>query len=170
MTAGQEKNYAMKTDQPTLHQFIASRLGPGSSPGQLLRVMLARAFGAGSFDEFWRYWNPVYGYYLYYRCYRPLRRLLPRPLSVLLTFAASGFLLHDLPFGWWVRALRFFQTGRFPVPFVTLWFSSMGGATLLSRALRLNLADRPFAIRVTLNAAWIVLTLLLALGITRLIG
>lgn len=132
--------------------------------------MFVRAFGAGSFDEFWRYWNPVYGYFLYYRCYRPLRRFLPRTLAILLTFAASGFLLHDLPFGWWVRALRFLQTGRFPIPFVALWFSLMGGVTLLTRALRLSLARQPLGVRATLNTAWILVTLLIALAITRLAG
>ena len=152
-------------DRPTLQQFVTDRLGPAGSPGQLLREMLVRAFGAGSFHQFWRFWNPVYGYYLYYRCYRPLRRHLPRWLCVLLTFALSGFLLHDLPSGWWVRLARALPAGRVPV--VALWFSLMGGLTLLSRGLRLDASGRPLWVRVALNVAGIGLPLALAVAITR---
>jgi hypothetical protein len=45
---------------------------------------------APSFAGFWRRWNPVWGYYLLYWCYRPARRVLPRAAAVLVTFAASG--------------------------------------------------------------------------------
>jgi len=61
-----------------------------------LPTMLHRSFGAHSFRAFWRYWHPVYGYFLRYYCYLPLRRFLPDSLSLVLTFALSGFLLHDL--------------------------------------------------------------------------
>lgn len=37
----------------------------------------------------------MFSYYLYYRCYRPLARFLPRSLAVILTFAVSGA-IHDL--------------------------------------------------------------------------
>ena len=37
--------------------------------------------------------------YLRYFSYRPLRRALPRPAAMFVTFIACGFLLHDLPAG-----------------------------------------------------------------------
>jgi hypothetical protein len=154
--------------RPTLNQFIELRLGLSSSPGNLLRQMFSRSFGAGSFDRFWRYWNPVYGYALYYWCYRPLRRYLPRDACVALTFAASGFLLHDLPTGWWIRLIRSFQAGGFPIPFVALWFSLMGVLTILSRALRLDYSRWPFAARAAVNGGCILGALTAALAITRL--
>jgi hypothetical protein len=156
------------TNRPSLNQFIALRLGQSSSPGNLLREMLIRSFGARSFDRFWRYWNPVYGYALYYWCYRPLRRYLPRSASVLLTFAASGFFLHDLPTGWWIRLIRYFQGGHFPVPFVALWFSLMGVLTLLNRAMGLDYGGWPFAARAAVNGACVVGTMLAALGMMQL--
>ena len=152
----------------TLSQFITLRLGQSSSPARQLLEMLIRAFGAGSFDRFWRYWNPVYGYILYYWCYQPLRRYLPRWVCVLLTFAASGFVLHDLPFGWWVRLIRYFQTGHFPIPFVALWFSLMGGLTLLARGARVDFSAWPFAVRVCINTGCILLTLIGALWLAGL--
>jgi hypothetical protein len=154
------RRFNQSMSRPTLTAFIAERLGEEQDPGRLLSIMLARAFGAEDFRLFWRYWNPVYGYYLYYFCYRPLRRVFPRPLGVLLTFFASGFFLHDLPFGWWVRLIK---TGRLPLPFVGIWFSLMGLETLLATALRLNLTGKPFALRVAVNIVYI----LAAFAITR---
>jgi len=133
--------------QMTLSEFIAHRLGSGSEMA-LLKTMFVRSFGASTFADFWRYWNPVYGYYLQYYCYRPLRRFLPRPVAAVLTFAASDFFLHDLPFGWWIRALK---AESLPVPFVALWFSRMGILVPITEALKLNLAVRPFAVRAAVN-------------------
>jgi hypothetical protein len=157
----------LNVSRPTLGQFIELRLGPSSSPGNLLREMFVRSFGAGSFDRFWRNWNPVYGYALYYWCYHPLRRYLPRSVSVLLTFAASGFFLHDLPTGWWIRLIRYLQGGSFPIPFVALWFSLMGILTILSRALRIEYAGWPFAARASINVGCILGAFLAALGIVQ---
>lgn len=144
----------------TLAEFIAQRLGDEQKPGALLKRMFILSFGAGSFREFWRYWNPVYGYFLYYYCYKPLRRFLPAPLCVIATFASSGFFLHDLAFGWWIRAIR---TQTLPLPFVTLWFSLIALGVLLTGSLRLSWRDNPFRVRALLNGGCIVLPFLLAL-------
>ncbi|MGE5551141.1 MAG: hypothetical protein ACM3ZC_11530 [Bacteroidota bacterium] len=66
--------------------------------------------------------------------------------------------------------IRYFQTGHFPVPFVTLWFSLMGGLTLLSRGMKLDYAAWPFAARASMNSGCILLSLLTALGIVRLVA
>ncbi len=154
---------------PTLKQFIELRLGKQTSPMNMLKEMLMRSFGAPSFHEFWRYWNPVYGYYLHYKCYKPLRRYLPRYVCVILTFAASGFFLHDLPFGWWIRFIRFFQTGDFPLPFVTVWFSLMGLITLVTRALKVDFGDQRFVFRVSVNTLCIFAPFAFTLGILQVL-
>ena len=83
--------------RPGLGEYIERRLGRGATTQ--LRNLLVRPLGAASFSQFWRYWNPVYGYFLSYYAYRPLRRVFPRPVAVLLTFVGCGFVLHDLV-GW----------------------------------------------------------------------
>ena len=85
----------MQAIRPNFERFVARRLR-SASPAMSLPTMLHRSFGAHSFRAFWRYWHPVYGYFLRYYCYLPLRRFLPDSLSLVLTFALSGFLLHDL--------------------------------------------------------------------------
>jgi hypothetical protein len=151
---------------PSLPAYIERRLGSGV-PLQQLRSMFTLSFGAGRPTEFWRYWNPVYGYYLYLWCYRPLHRWLPRGPALLLTFAASGFLFHDLPFGWWVRAL---STRLLPLPFVSLWFVLIGIELLLSEALNVSYTARPFAVRLAVNALAILMPLAVAFWLSRVIG
>ena len=156
-----------ETTMPTLKQFIELRLGKQTSETNMLKEMLVRSFGADSFHEFWHYWNPVYGYYLYYKCFTPLKKYFPGYLCVILTFAASGFFLHDLPFGWWIRLIHFFQTGDFPLPFVTIWFSLMGAITLATRALKVDFGKQKFAFRAVVNSICIILPFVLTLGITQ---
>jgi hypothetical protein len=148
---------------PSLSAYIERRFGAGS-PGQQLAAMITRSFGAGSPAEFWRYWNPVYGYMLYCRCYRPLRRWFARGPALLLTFAASGFLLHDLPFVWWLRVLK---TGSLPLPFVSLWFVLIGIGILLAEALRIRYDSKRLGIRIALNSLAILLPLAIALCLNR---
>src|SRR5262249_1442167 len=108
---------------PGFHEFLVRRLGdPRRHPWRFLRNFFVRPLCAGSFAEFWRLWNPVYGYVLLFFIYRPLRRHVPRPVAVYLAFLASGFLLHDLPFNLSVDLSR----GRIGIPAVTLLFAIFG--------------------------------------------
>jgi hypothetical protein len=89
---------AMYASRASYGRYLYARLGPGS-PGQCLRHMFSRAFGASDFTRFWQYWNPFLGYFLGYFCYAPLRRFAPRSLCLIITFALNG-LLHDLVYLW----------------------------------------------------------------------
>ena len=60
-----------------------------------LKNMIARSLGAGKFSIFWKYWNPIWSYYLGKYIFKPLKIIFPPALSVILSFAFSGF-LHDL--------------------------------------------------------------------------
>ncbi len=80
----------------TLNQYLRFRLGSKGGSAAWFNFFI-RPFGATSFAQFWRLWNPVYGYFLYHFSYRPLSRILPRSAAVLATFVVCGFLLHDLP-------------------------------------------------------------------------
>ncbi len=152
---------------PTLRQFLEYRLEKRTKEVDMLKEMLVRSFGANSFHEFWHYWNPVYGYYLYYKCYKPLKKHLPRQLCVILTFAASGFFLHDLPFGWWIRFFHYLQTGDFPIPFVTIWFTLMGAVTLTTRAVKADFGKRKLVFRIIVNSMCILVPFAGTLAITQ---
>jgi hypothetical protein len=125
-------------------EYINHRLGKPEGPWPAVRKMINRSFGARSFTAFWHYWNPVYGYYLYYWFYRPLRRFMPRPAALLLTFAVCGFLLHDLPH------LPF--SG---VPLITLWFLLLGAGVIISEALSMDLSRQSFIVRATVNVLYL---------------
>ena len=144
----------------TLDAFISRRLG--SNNWRRLGRMFSRSFAAGSFAGFWHYWNPVPTYYLAHFFYRPLRRVLPRPLAVVTTFAFSGFFLHDVPFWWAVTALK---TRSLPVPFVCIWFVAMAILILIAERLRLDFSARPLAVRVALNGLNIALGALTAYAV-----
>ncbi len=113
--------------RPSLAAFTRSRLGAGAASALLVR-MLKRAFTAPSLRRFWYYWNPAYGYVLQYFCYRPLSRLLPASVALVITFAASGLLLHDLLVFLVMRMLG--GSAYFPV--VTLAFVFVALAVLAS--------------------------------------
>lgn len=101
----------------------------------MMRRSIGRAFSAPTFSEFWYYWNPVYGYVLARYCYRPLRRRLPRAIAVIVTFAASGFFLHDLillPAAVALGGLKFF-------PVVTVAFVVISLVILATEALDIGL-------------------------------
>ena len=50
-----------------------------------LQNMLVRSLGAGTFAKFWQYWNPIWGYALGRYVYKPLNRILPSSVSLILT-------------------------------------------------------------------------------------
>ena len=131
----------------SLQRYVDQRLGSPTGAWDALRRMFVLAFTASSFAAFWRYWNPVYGYYLYYWAYRPLRRLVPRPVAVVVTFAGCGLLLHDLPH------LPF--TG---IPLITMWFVVLSIGVLLSDALRMDLSGQPRMLRVASNVLYLVVS------------
>ncbi|MBY6186627.1 acyltransferase [Marinobacter hydrocarbonoclasticus] len=130
----------------SLPEYVRRRNGLPLGASGSLQAMLRRSLGAGSFAQFWRYWNPIWGYYLSRYVMRKLHRHLPFGLSVLLTFAVSGA-LHDLA----VTALRWQITG-----FFTPWFSCMGLLVILTSGLNLSYRHRPWAVRALFNLTFIV--------------
>jgi hypothetical protein len=89
----------------------------------------------------------VYGYFLYWFSYRPLLRVLPRPLAILITFVACGFVLHDLP-AWLV-------TWRVLPPGATIAFFMFGIGTILGERLRMDLSNWPVWGRATINVGYL---------------
>lgn len=111
-----------------LNQYVKKRTGVGLGDSDSLQNMLSRSLGASTFGNFWRYWNPIWSYYLSLYVMRPLSKWLPQWLAILMTFAVSGA-LHDLA----VTLIKWHL-----VFFFTPWFSVMGVAVLVTSKLRIN--------------------------------
>jgi len=79
----------------SLSEYVKKRNGVAlGAPGSMSN-MLKRSLGASSFNLFWQYWNPIWGYYLSRKIMKPLSQLFPIWLAIIMTFAVSGA-LHDL--------------------------------------------------------------------------
>ena len=130
----------------SLRTYVDYRLGRNEPWWRQSYNVLMRPLTARSFAGFWRSWNPVWGYYLYYWCYKPARRVLPRLTAVMVTFTASG-LAHNL--------LATLLSHRLN-PFVTVWFMLYGAVTVASEALHMDLSHLPAPARVLVNLAYLV--------------
>ena len=122
--------------------------------------MLRRSLGAGSFAGFWRYWNPLFGYYLGRYIYSPVRPVLPRPSALVLTFVLCGA-FHDLV----TMAVRGSAAFLF-----TPWFFLLGTGVVVGEASGIDYSSRPWAVRAAINLAYIVVCLAVALTARRLLA
>lgn len=143
--------------RPTLARFVMRRTGTGGQSKQLWNL-LVRPFAAKSFSDFWRLWNPFYGYYLFYYCYKPLRRVVARPLAELATFAVSGFFLHDLAL---MAARR-----TVAVPYLTIWFVLAGAIAIVAERLHMDTSKLPFAVRCAINLTYLLATMTVVVILT----
>ncbi len=146
----------------SLNQYLDLRLGPRRGRSAWLNFFI-KPFGARSFAEFWRIWNPVYSYYLYYFCYRPLSRMMPRPAAMMVTFITCGFLLHDIP--------AWLLTRRVLAPGATLAFAMFGLGAVIGDRFEMDLSLWSTWSRATANVVYltscITTMILLVLWIAR---
>lgn len=136
---------------PGFHEFIVRQLGEPKHVWRFMRNWFARPLRATSFSKFWYYWNLAYGYVLLYYVYRPLHRLLPRPVALLTTFLASGFLLHDLPFSISADLYR----GQLRIPSVTILMFIFGLLVLIGEAFHVDLSRYSPWQRTAANLGWL---------------
>ena len=143
----------------TLSAYVSHRLG--RAPQSQAINFLTKPFCAPTFTQFWWYWNPVFGYYLYFQCYRPVRKFLPRSMSVLVTFIFCG-IIHDLPFNL-VAALH----GDRPASFtLTTMFMLLGLIVVLTEAASVSFSSVPVKLRWVIHLVNIFLCWRLALYLT----
>ncbi|MGB5757903.1 MAG: hypothetical protein WBM50_13385 [Acidimicrobiales bacterium] len=129
----------------TLAEYVRHQNGVPLGASGALRNMLSRSLGAGSFTEFWRHWNPIWGYSLGRFVSAPLRRVLPPAPAVITTFAVSGA-LHDLAATLIRRSATFV---------ITPWFLLLGVGVVFGRFSAMDLSQRPGWVRVTANLAYL---------------
>lgn len=134
-----------------LSEYIKKRNGvPFGHPNSLLNN-LERSLGANNFSIFWNFWNPIFGYYLGVKIFKPLKKVFPVGFAVVLTFIFCG-LIHDL-----VTTLA---RGKLSL-FFSVWFLLMGTAVVLSKLANYDLAKNKWISRAFINLSIIGLCLFL---------
>lgn len=146
--------FAMKKTV-TLSAYVKKRTGVALGAPGSMKNMLSRSLGAGTFENFWRYWNPIWGYYLSRYVMKPLSAFTPIWFAIILTFAVSGA-LHDLA----VMLLKW----KF-IFFFAPWFTLMGITVVVTKLLQVSYAKFPWTLRAIINVTFIVGSL----GITYLL-
>jgi len=138
----------------TLSEYVFKRNGVTlGSKGSLVKN-LKNSFGAESNVDFWKHWNPIWGFYLSKFIYLPLKNICPQSiavLAVLAAFAVSGS-LHDLAIG---------IVGQGWQNFFTIWFLIMGLFLNASKSLDINYSKFRFTVRVIINTSSIVFCFIL---------
>lgn len=136
--------------QPTYSQYTRILYGKTQNEPETIKRMLQKSFSAPSFPTFWRYWNPIFSYNLYYRIYKPLSRFLPRPIVLILTFAVSGA-IHDL-----AVSLLSLREGNGIYFLFTIIFATWGVFVVIEEALKINFRWAPIWLRVIFHLIHIV--------------
>lgn len=144
-----------KQQKLTLSRYVRARNGVPLGAAGSLRNMLVRSLGAASFADFWRHWNPIWGYYLGRYVFRPLDRYLPDSLAIGLTFLVSGA-IHD--------AVASAVNGSLVFLF-TPWFVLMSLGVLVSNGLQMDLSNRPLLLRIATNLVYVSVCLLAVLSL-----
>ena len=129
----------------TLSAYVERRNGVQLGSRGSLTAMLHRSLGADTLAGFWRYWNPIWGYYLAKYVNAPLRRLMPPALAVIATFVVSGA-IHDVA----ITAVR-----RSPTFLFLPWFGIVGLTVVLTSRLRLRYRFTAWSLRAATNVAFV---------------
>ena len=138
----------------SLSEYVKKRNGVALGASGSMGNMLKRSLGASSFYLFWQYWNPIWGYYLSRKIMKPLSRLLPIWLAIVMTFAISGA-LHDLA----VTLVKW----RFTF-FFTPWFTLMGFMVLATKRFRISYKEYHWVIRASINITLVLVCLVLTIA------
>lgn len=128
-----------------LTKYILKRNGVPLGNQKSLRNMLFRSLGAKDFATFWNYWNPIFGYYLGYYIFKPLKKFLPTTMALVLTFIFCGA-LHDAVTSAVQGSLAFFFTP---------WFLFMSIGVMLSTILKLDFSRYSWLFRAIMNIIYI---------------
>ena len=129
----------------TLKQYVFRRTGLAIGSSGSLLSMFARSFQARSPRVFWKYWNPIFGYYLGTYVYSPLKTFFPESLALILTFLFSGF-IHDLATIMVTGSTRFL---------FTTWFFFLGLGVLWGEMVKIDLSKQSKLVRIIFNLMYI---------------
>lgn len=136
-----------------LAEYVKKINGVPMGHSRSLRNNLYRSLGAKNFPTFWHFWNPIFGYYLGTKIFKPLKKLFPVAISIILTFGFCG-LLHDVV----TTLLR----GKLSL-FFSVWFLIMGTIVAILKNVDYNLSHTKWVSRACVNLCIIIACLLLTI-------
>lgn len=132
--------------RPSYQQYEQRRMGNNGNSMPGILYMFKQSFFADSFRKFWQNWNPLFSYYLLFYCYKPVRRLLPKWISVIIAFGISG-VIHDIA--------AIIALSR-PYFLFTLTFVLFGLFVILEGLFRVRLTKMPAMLRPAYHISLIV--------------
>jgi hypothetical protein len=141
-----------------LSEYVKKRNGVPIGHSKSLRNNLQRSIGAKNFDTFWNYWNPIFGYYLGIEIFKPIKKVLPVSIAVILTFIFCG-LIHDLA--------TTLTRGKLSL-FFAVWFLLMGIAVVISKQINYDLSHKKWVFRAFANLSIIAFCLFLTIYLNTL--
>lgn len=134
----------------TLAEYIKKRNGVPIGDSNSLKNNLYKSLGAKNFAAFWNYWNPIFGYFLGKKIFKPLKKTIPISLSLILTFIFCG-LIHDFVITITRGKISFF---------FSVWFLLMGICVLLSKYFQYDFSQKQWIFRTLTNLLIITFCLL----------
>lgn len=134
-----------------LSEYVKKRNGVPIGHQKSLQNNLQRSLGANNFSSFWNFWNPIFGYYLGKKIFKPLKKIIPVAFAVIVTFVFCGF-IHDI-----VTTL---VRGKLSL-FFSVWFLLMGTSVVLSKNSNYNLSNKKWLFRAFINLSIIGICLFL---------
>lgn len=147
-----------------LEEYTQYRTG-STKISLIIRNMFLKPFISSSFRSFWKYWNPSWGYFLLFYCYKPIRAFLPNWASLIITFLLSG-LFHDMIY----IIPKMMNKGGFVFPFITVWFIIISLGILLTDFFQLNLKKINLMFRPIFHIGYLAGTFILTRYIDLLLG
>lgn len=124
-----------------LSEYVKKRNGVPMGHPKSLRNNLQRSLGAKNFSAFWNFWNPIFGYYLGIKIFKPLNRILPVAFAVVLTFIFCR-IVHDL-------VTTLFR-GKLSL-FFSVWFFLMGISVAVTKYIDYDFSKRQWIFRAIAN-------------------
>jgi|SRR5690606_14782632 len=141
-----------------LSEYVKKKNGVPIGHSNSLRNNLQRSLGSKNFSVFWNFWNPIFGYYLGTKIFKPLKKIFPIGLAVIFTFIFCG-LVHDLV----TTIIR----GKISL-FFTVWFLLMGFVVAISKQINYNLSHIKWIFRALVNLLIIGTCLLITIYLSKI--
>ena len=147
-----------------LEEYTYYRTG-STKVSMIIRNMFFKPFVSPSFRSFWKYWNPTWGYYLLFYCYKPVKTIFPHWAALIIAFLISG-LFHDVIY---ILPMMMKEV-KFVFPFITVWFFIISIGILLTEYLHIDLKKTNLMFRPIFHLSYLVGTFILTRYIDLSIG